>query len=803
MRHLELAASGTTVVDATMAGRAAASAARMERDEFWPGAHLGLTQRESEVLALLVAGRSNRAIAGQLVHRRRDGQEPRALAAAQAAGRRPHRGGRGGAAGGRVPVTTRGPRVSTTRSARTRSCSRIIEATTSGPGVEPLAAAVARVITEATATDVCFVHVLDDTERSLTLAGATPPFDAQVGRVRLPLDTGVTGWVASHREPAVITGDKHADPRYVAIPELHGEQYTSMVSVPMESEPAGLAGVLNVHTRRAPRVRRPRRARAAGHRQPARRRAAPGADAPPARGARGGARAVRRADGGRAGGRAAAPGPRHPRRHLPAPGDAVVPPRRRAHVPRPRRGRGGPRGPHHRVRPRPHHARRGPRRDRGAAPAGARRPRAGRRARGAGPRAARRARRPRPRGAPPARARRGRALPDRPGDAAERAQARRRAGGHGAPGDRSTGVRLELADDGVGFDVADRAGRDRLRPRVGARARRARRRLRPRHLAAGDGHDGDRHRTRRLFAERRSVGRTTLDCPSQRSRPRSGHGRPMECGCHPLRGDGLLAARLRTQGHRHPVRVPRHAAGGGAAGGGGRRRRRRVEHRHVDRGVDRPPHDLRALPGEVLPGRRRPRRRGPVDRLHRLRPRPVRGGVDREPDQLDHRQRLRLQAAQGAAPRGHAHPDALRQDVPGPAARDRPGAGVPQQVRPPAARRHHEAQARALVAQLRPRRLRGPARRPGLHQGRREHQLAAVHALAGPLPGLHGGGEQGPGRDRRGEGPLPQHHRRRHGGHVRAGRVRPRPRQRHRHARPDRRLHGDPVDVEVGARATA
>ncbi|HWN28205.1 MAG TPA: GAF domain-containing sensor histidine kinase [Actinomycetospora sp.] len=124
----------------------------------------------------------------------------------------------------------------------------IIEATTSGPGVEPLAAAVARVITEATATDVCFVHVLDDTEGSLTLAGATPPFDAQVGRVRLPLDTGVTGWVATHREPAVIPGDKHGDPRYVAIPELHGELYTSMVSVPMESEPAGLAGVLNVHT---------------------------------------------------------------------------------------------------------------------------------------------------------------------------------------------------------------------------------------------------------------------------------------------------------------------------------------------------------------------------------------------------------------------------------------------------------------------------------------------------------------------------------------------------------------------------
>ena len=104
-------------------------------------------------------------------------------------------------------------------------------------------------ITAATATDVCFVHVLDDTERSLTLAGATPPFDAQVGKIRLPLDTGVSGWVASHREPVVITGDKESDPRYIAIPSRCAvEHFTSMVSVPMETEPGGLVGVLNVHT---------------------------------------------------------------------------------------------------------------------------------------------------------------------------------------------------------------------------------------------------------------------------------------------------------------------------------------------------------------------------------------------------------------------------------------------------------------------------------------------------------------------------------------------------------------------------
>jgi DNA-binding NarL/FixJ family response regulator len=65
--HLERVVDGETVVDPTMAGRAAVSAARLQRGEFWPGAHVGLTHRESEVLVLAVAGLSNRAIAGRLV----------------------------------------------------------------------------------------------------------------------------------------------------------------------------------------------------------------------------------------------------------------------------------------------------------------------------------------------------------------------------------------------------------------------------------------------------------------------------------------------------------------------------------------------------------------------------------------------------------------------------------------------------------------------------------------------------------------------------------------------------------------
>jgi DNA-binding NarL/FixJ family response regulator len=39
----------------------------LQRDEFWPGARQGLTQRESEILSLVVNGLSNKGIANKLV----------------------------------------------------------------------------------------------------------------------------------------------------------------------------------------------------------------------------------------------------------------------------------------------------------------------------------------------------------------------------------------------------------------------------------------------------------------------------------------------------------------------------------------------------------------------------------------------------------------------------------------------------------------------------------------------------------------------------------------------------------------
>jgi two-component system, NarL family, sensor kinase len=125
---------------------------------------------------------------------------------------------------------------------------RVIGILSAGLDLDVVVQRVADLITATTSTDVCFVHLLDKPRGRLQLRGATPPFDQFAGRIELPVGDGVTGWVAAHCAPAVITDDKRADPRYLYIPELRGEDFTSMASVPMITRPGDLVGVLNVHT---------------------------------------------------------------------------------------------------------------------------------------------------------------------------------------------------------------------------------------------------------------------------------------------------------------------------------------------------------------------------------------------------------------------------------------------------------------------------------------------------------------------------------------------------------------------------
>ena len=123
----------------------------------------------------------------------------------------------------------------------------IIAVTSADLDVHEVAQRVADLVTSATGSDVCFVHLLDEEHRRVVLAGATPPFDELVGSVQLALGEGIAGWVAKNGVPAVVP-NKWEDNRYRYIPELRGEDYTSMMSAPMLVR-GRVVGVLNVHSK--------------------------------------------------------------------------------------------------------------------------------------------------------------------------------------------------------------------------------------------------------------------------------------------------------------------------------------------------------------------------------------------------------------------------------------------------------------------------------------------------------------------------------------------------------------------------
>lgn len=100
---------------------------------------------------------------------------------------------------------------------------------------------------ESTGADACFVHVVDHEAGELVLMGATPDdFHRLAGTIRLPMGEGLAGWVAEHGETAAVD-DKWRDPRYRYIPALRGEEYSSLVSVPLRRPSGTVVGVMNVH----------------------------------------------------------------------------------------------------------------------------------------------------------------------------------------------------------------------------------------------------------------------------------------------------------------------------------------------------------------------------------------------------------------------------------------------------------------------------------------------------------------------------------------------------------------------------
>ena len=133
------------------------------------------------------------------------------------------------------------------RNAEGEALKRIGEAMGSLFDLEEMLKAVAGVAVQVTGTDSSQVYLFNDAHDTLVLRAVTDGSGEVIGKLRLKIGEGITGWVAQHKEAVALGHDAHQDSRFKFVPELSEDKYKSMLSVPLIYR-GEVLGVINVRT---------------------------------------------------------------------------------------------------------------------------------------------------------------------------------------------------------------------------------------------------------------------------------------------------------------------------------------------------------------------------------------------------------------------------------------------------------------------------------------------------------------------------------------------------------------------------
>ncbi len=96
--------------------------------------------------------------------------------------------------------------------------------------------------------DSCLIYLVENGELVLYASSTENPLS--IGRVRLRLSEGLTGWVARERRLLAISREAYSDPRFKFFKDLPQDSFEAFLSVPIISQ-GRVVGVINVQNREA------------------------------------------------------------------------------------------------------------------------------------------------------------------------------------------------------------------------------------------------------------------------------------------------------------------------------------------------------------------------------------------------------------------------------------------------------------------------------------------------------------------------------------------------------------------------
>ena len=106
--------------------------------------------------------------------------------------------------------------------------------------------AIVDVVMGATEADTCLIYLHEGDD--LVLCASNTPHPAQIGKLRLKMGEGITGWVARERRMVAIGQQAYKDPRFRFFQDLPEDTFEAFLSVPVISRDA-VVGVINVQHR--------------------------------------------------------------------------------------------------------------------------------------------------------------------------------------------------------------------------------------------------------------------------------------------------------------------------------------------------------------------------------------------------------------------------------------------------------------------------------------------------------------------------------------------------------------------------
>ncbi len=106
------------------------------------------------------------------------------------------------------------------------------------------------IVAQVTKGDSCLLYLFDDRYGELVLRSSKNPHPKLIGRIKMEIGEGITGWVAKKRTPVAISKNASNDPRFKFFHNLPEDRYQAFLSVPIVARNE-VIGVINIQHKKS------------------------------------------------------------------------------------------------------------------------------------------------------------------------------------------------------------------------------------------------------------------------------------------------------------------------------------------------------------------------------------------------------------------------------------------------------------------------------------------------------------------------------------------------------------------------